>query len=133
MLRTLIPAATVAVVLGALATSTAGARPADTSPSVANTTAAAQDKQDLRSADAIDAATRQKQDMRSADAIDAATRPAPGSQANPRSDAPTQAAPDRGIAWMTIGIGIAGGLLGVGTVAVLAGRRHGRSRARVTA
>ncbi len=73
---------------------------------------------------------RDEQDARSPDAIDAATRPAPGSQANPPVDATPQATADPGIAWTTIGIGVAASVLAIGAIAGIASRTR---RARIAA
>jgi hypothetical protein len=123
--------ATITLAAAALAAPTALARPADTPPA----SAAAMQEQDLRSADATDAATRpalESQDLRSADAVDAATQPAPGSQATTRAATTPTAAVDRGISWATIAIGIAGSLLAIGAVALIAGRTRRTARARIT-
>jgi hypothetical protein len=127
--------ATIALAAAALAAPTASARPADMPPALAKT-AAEQDQQDLRSADAIDAATRPalaSQDLRSADAVDAATRPPLGSEASTRAGTTPKATPDRGIAWATIAIGIAGSLLAFGGIAAIASRTRRAAQARLTA
>ena len=120
---------TTAIAIAALAAPTALARP-DAPPAVAKAAAAAKHKHDARSPDAIDAATRDKQNLRSPDANDAATRPALGSQANPPLDATQQATADPGIAWTTIGIGVAASLLALGAIAGIASRTR---RARIAA
>jgi hypothetical protein len=105
--------ATITLAAAALAAPTALARPADTPPAYA--------------------AAMQEQDLRSADATDAATRPALGSQSDtPAATTPTTAV-DRGINWATIAIGIAGSLLAIGTIALIAGRTRRTARARTTA
>jgi len=109
--------ATIALAIAALVAPTASARPADMPAAVTKATAAAQ----------------QKQNLRSPDAIDAATRPALGSQANPRLDAAPQATADRGIAWATIGIGVAASLLAIGAITGVARRTRRSGRARITA
>jgi hypothetical protein len=135
MTRSIIRTATIAIAIAALAAPTALARP-DAPPAVAKTTAAAKHKQDMRSADAIDAATRPalaSQDLRSADAIDAATRPALGSEPSTRAATTPKASADRGIAWATIALGIAGSLLAVGAIAGIASRTRRTARARISA
>ena len=117
MTRSIIRTATIALAAAALAAPAASARPAD-APVFAKTTAAA---------------TQHKQDMRWPDAIDAATRPAPGEQVNPRPDTPPTPTADRGTAWATIGIGIAGSLLAIGVIAGIAGRTRRTARARIAA
>ena len=105
--------ATIALAAAALAAPTAIARPADTPPAAA--------------------AALQEQDLRSADAVDAATRPALGSEASTPADTAPTASVDRGIGWATIAIGIAGSLLAVGAIALIAGRTRRTARARITA
>ena len=109
MSRSIIRTITTAIAIAALAAPTALARPAD--PPAVTT-------------------VEHKQDARSPDAIDAATRPALGSQANPPLDATPQATADSGIAWTTIGIGVAAGLLAIGAIAGIASRTR---RARIAA
>jgi hypothetical protein len=136
--------ATIALAAAALAAPTASARPADM-PALGGKAAVAEQQQlDLRSPDARDAARRpvrqaeQNQlDMRSPDARDAARRPvrlgSQASPASPRPDTTPNAAADRGIAWATIAIGVAGSLLAVGAIAGIAGRTRRTARARITA
>jgi hypothetical protein len=119
-----------------------GAAPA---PKIGDTPAvAAQHQLDMRSPDARDAARRpvrqadqHQVDLRSPDARDAARRPvrlgSQASPANPRPDTTPNAVADRGIAWATIGIGVAGCLLAVGAIAGIAGRTRRTARARITA
>jgi len=133
MTRSIIRTATTAMAIAALAAPTALARPADMPPAVTNAAAAAEHKQDARSPDAIDAATRGEQNLRSPDAIDAATRPAPGSQANRPLDATPHAAADSGVAWTTIGIGVAASLLAIGAITGIARRTRRTGRARIAA
>ena len=113
--------ATIAVAIAALAAPIASARPVDTPPAVAKSAPAAQ----------------HKQAGRSADVGDYPTRPAQGEQANPRPDATTTAATrslaERDIAWMTIGIGVAGSLLAFGAIGGIVRRTRRGGRARVTA
>ena len=125
MPRSIIRTAITAIAIAALAAPTALARP-DAPPAVNKV----EHNQDARSPDAIDAATRDEQNLRSPDTIDAATRPTLGSQANPPLDATTQATADSGIAWTTIGIGVAASLLAIGAVAGIASRTR---RARIAA
>jgi len=125
MTRRIIRTATIAIAIAALAAPAALARP-DAPPAVTEV----EHKQDARSPDAIDAATRDEQNLRSPDAIDAATRPAPGSQANSPLNATPQATADPGIAWTTIGIGVAASLLAIGAIAGIASRTR---RARIAA
>jgi hypothetical protein len=130
MTRTIVRTVTVALVLGALAAPAASARPADAPPAAAKARAAEQHKQARRPANATDAAAAAAEHQparRPANTNGGASR-----QRHAGIGAPTPTAADSGVAWM-IGIGIAGGLLGAGTVAVVAGRRHGRSRTRVSA
>ena len=98
-----------------------GARPADMPPAVAKTTAA----------------TQHQQGMRSVDASEYPTRPAQGEHAKPRPDATTTAATtapaERDIAWTTIGIGVAGGLLALGAIGGIVRQTRRGGRARVTA
>jgi hypothetical protein len=128
MTRTIIRTATIALATAALAAPTAFARP-DAPPAVAKV----EHKQDARSPDAIDAAAAVGQNLRSPDSIDAATRPALGSEANPRLDATSQATADPGIAWTTIGIGVAASLLAIGAIAGITRRTRRVGRARITA
>ena len=116
---------TTAIAIAALAAPTALASPADTSPAVAKAAAAAQHKQYVRSPDAIDAATRP---------------PLAGPPTWPVNPQPIKPAPvvhasdgGNGLDWTTIGLGLAGALLAVGSVVVIA--RHSRriGRARVAA
>jgi hypothetical protein len=110
--------ATIALAAAALTAPTASARPADMPPAVAKTTAA----------------TQHQQGMRSVDASEYPTRPAQGEQANPQPDATTTTAPaERDIAWTTIGIGVAGGLLALGAIGGLVRHTRRGGRARVTA
>jgi hypothetical protein len=132
MPRSIIRTIAIAIAIAALAAPTALARP-DASPAVAKPAAAAKHTQDARSPDAIDAATPGKQNLRSPDSIDAATRPALGSQANPRLDVTAQATADPGIAWTTIGIGVAASLLAIGAITGITRRTRRIGRARITA
>jgi hypothetical protein len=108
---------TTAIAIAALAAPTALASPADTSPAVAKAAAAA---------------AQHKQDVRSPDAVDAATRPPlagpPTWPVNPQpiTSAPTAKVADggNGVAWATIGLGIAGSLLAIGGIATLSRRRR---------
>ena len=119
--------ATITLAAAALAAPTAIARPTDTPPIA---TAAVQE-QDLRSPDARDAAARPR------DAREAAAWPLPGPPTWPTNPQPINSAPaaeatdsGNGIAWATIAIGIAAGLLAVGAIA---GRTRRTARARITA
>jgi hypothetical protein len=116
MTRRIIRTATTALAIAALAAPTALARPADMPPSVAKATAAAQHEQAARSATS-----------------EYPTRPAQGEQANPRPEVPAQPIADRGIAWETIGLGIAGSLLALTAIAGIASRARRSGRARITA
>jgi hypothetical protein len=77
--------------------------------------------------------TEWTQPQRSPDSIDGATRPALGSQVDPRLDATPQATADSGIAWKTIGIGVAASLLAIGAITGIARRTRRTGRARITA
>ena len=119
--------ATITLAAAALAAPTAIARPTDTPP----TATAAVQEQDLRSPDARDAAANPR------DAREAAFRPLPGPPTWPTNPQPINSAPaaeatdsGNGIAWATIAIGIAAGLLAVGAIA---GRTRRTARARITA
>ena len=113
MPRSIIRTITTAIAIAALAAPTALARPADAPPAVAK--------------------AEHKQDARSPDAIDAATRPALGSETNPRLDATPHATADPGIAWTTIGIGVAASLLAIGAITGITKRTRRTGRARITA
>jgi hypothetical protein len=137
MPRSIIRTATTAIAIVALAAPTALARPTDTPPAVAKATAAAKHKQDARSPDATDAATRPMVDRPSNSAADSATRPPlagpPTWPVNPQPIAPAHGAKvvdDGGVDWAPIALGIVGGLLAVGAVAVLTTRRR-RMRVRL--
>jgi hypothetical protein len=130
--------ATIALAAAAFVAPAASARPADTRPANATeaATAAVEHKDARRPANATEAAAAAAEHTtaRPADAnagsrqrhagIGAArgypARPAQGKQANPRADSSPQAPIDRGIAWTTIAIGLAGSLLAVGAIAGIA-------------
>jgi hypothetical protein len=139
--RTLIAALAVT----ALAVPAAQAQPADMHASVAQATAKAQQQQDFRSPDTIDAARLRGHGAAAvnapgATAVDSATRPAPRTQPGPptwpvNSQPITpahavKAVDDGGVDWAPIALGIVGGLLAVGAVAVLTTRRR-RTRVRL--
>jgi hypothetical protein len=128
-----------ALAVTALAVPAAQARPADMHASVAQATAKAQQQQDLRSPDTIDAAQLRGHGAAAvnapgATAVDSATRSAPSTlpapptwPANPQPIAPAHGAKvvdDGGVDWAPIALGIVGGLLAVGAVAVLTTRRR---------
>jgi hypothetical protein len=108
MTRNLVRTVTVALVLGAFAAPTAVARPADLAG---------------------------VHTQRSTDPGEFPVRPVLDRPSTPASSRPAVplAPADHSVDWVRIGIGIAGGLLSVGAVAVLAGHRRGPSRARVAA
>jgi len=116
---------TTAIAIAALAAPTALASPADTSPAVAKAAAAAQHKQYVRSPDAIDAATRPP----------LAGPPTWPVNPQPITSAPTAKVADggNGVAWATIGLGIAGSLLAIGAIAGIAIRTRRTGRARIAA
>jgi len=111
------------------------ARKAAPTSSLAGTTSP---KQDLRSPDARDAAIPRRKAINApgATAVDSATRPAPRALPDPPTwpvdpepitpASAVEATGDDGggVDWAPIGIGIAGGLLAVGGIAALAGRRR---------
>jgi hypothetical protein len=130
-----------ALAVTALAVPAAQARPADMHASFAQAAAKSQQqqRQDLRSPDGIDAARLRGHaaaavNAPGATAADSATRPAPRSQpasptwpVNPPPIAPAHtvnAVDDGGIDWMPIALGLVGGLLAVGAVALLTIRRR---------
>jgi hypothetical protein len=118
---------TLAAALAAMALTapTALARPADMHVPAVQTATQDQPKQDLRSADAKDAA------QNASGTRDAAL---PLADRQPVTPAPVAETPDSGgIGWMTIGIGIAGSLLAVSGLAVLAGRSRRIPRPRISA
>ena len=134
-----------ALAVTALAAPAAQARPADMHASIAEATAKAQQQQDRRTPDAIDAARFRGHSAAAvnapgATAADSATRPAPRTQpgppswpANPQPITPAhavKAVDDGGVDWAPIALGIVGGLLAVGAVAVLTTRRR-RTRVRL--
>jgi hypothetical protein len=106
MTRTLLRIATLALTLGALAAPNAFARPAGPAPAHV-----------LRAA-GFPARPVLDRSPVSVSSAAAAVLPAPA---------------DHGADWTTLGLGIAGGLLGVGAAAVLVVRRRDPSRARVAA
>jgi hypothetical protein len=126
-----------ALAVAAVAAPGAQAKPAAENPAQADmhaSTALAQPRQDLRSADARDAA---KPHVRGP-----AMTPAPGQPTwpeNPQVLIPpktTQPAPhaDSGVDWVTIGIGVAGSVLAISGVVLVASRRSRRlQRARAIA
>jgi hypothetical protein len=117
MSRRIIRTITTAIVIAALAAPTALARPADMPPAVAKAAAVEQHKQ-----------------ARLAQINPYPTRPAQGEQANPRPELTTSAAPsapaERNIAWTTVALSIAAGLLALGAIGgiVRHSRRSGRTR-----
>jgi hypothetical protein len=102
--------ATLALAAAALAAPTASARPVDMPPAVAQAAAAEQYEQPARAAEADGFPTRSSQ-----------------------PDATRQTPADPGTNWATIAIGIAGGLLAVGAIALVAGRTRRTARARIAA
>jgi hypothetical protein len=117
---------TLAAALAAMALTapTALARPADMNGPAVRTAKQDQPKQDLRSADAKDAA------QNASGTRDAALQLA---DRQPVTPAPVETPDSGGIGWMTIGIGIAGSLLAVSGLAVLAGRSRRIPRPRTSA
>jgi hypothetical protein len=128
-----------ALAVTALAAPAAQARPADMHASVAEATAKAQQQQGRRSPDTIDAARFRGHgaavvNAPGATAVDSATRPAPRTlpgpptwPVNPQPITPARAVKvvdDGGVDWTPIALGIVGGLLAVGAVAVLTTRRR---------
>ena len=135
-----------ALAVTALAVPAAQARPADMHASVAEAAAKAQQQQDLRSPDGIDAAQLRGHgaaavNARGATAVDSATRPAPRTQAgpptwpvNPQPITPAhtvKVVDEGGDDWTPIVLGILGGVLAVGAVAVLTTRRRRTHRLRL--
>ena len=140
------PTLTTALAVAALIVPAAAqAQPADMHASTAIAAARAreqaQPKQDLRSADARDAAMHPRGpghpvNSPGATAVDSASvKPAPGVQSAPTwpvDPKPIASAPesqpvatgDDGVDWKTIGIGIAGSLIAVGLLALVANRRR---------
>ena len=120
MTRSIIRTVTTAIAIAALAAPTALARPADMPPAVAKAAAAEQHKQ-----------------ARLAQINPCPTRPAQGEQANPRPEPATTAAPsapaERDIAWTTIAVGIAAGLLALAAIGGTVTHTRRSGRARVTA
>ena len=131
MPRSIIRTVTTAIAIAALAAPTALARP-DTPPAVAKAAAAAKHKQDARS-------TGGKVGMYTPGATPAVTytsdtnaetaRPQPGPPTWPTDPEPISAARagnvshgDNGVAWTTIGLGIAGSLLVLGAIAGITSR-----------
>jgi len=118
---------TTAIAIAALAAPTALARPADMPPAVAKAAAATQ-QQDARSGATDGYPERPVIDRPSAPPTarpDTAPRPAP--------DVTPKPVADDGIAWTTIAIGIAGGLLAIGAIAGITTRTRRTGRTRVTA
>lgn len=128
-----------ALAVTALAAPAAQARPVDMHASVAEANAKAQQRQDRRSPDSIDASRLRGHGAAAvnapgATALDSATRPAPRTQlgpptwpVNPQPITPAHAVKvvdDGGADWAPIALGIVGGLLAVGAVAVLTTRRR---------
>jgi hypothetical protein len=122
--RTTIVAA-LACALLAIAAPVAAAQPADMHASFAEAAAKAQQKQDLRSPDARDAGVKKT-----------TTAPLPGPPTWPLNPEPlqppsvVQASDDGGLDWTTIGLGIGGSLLVLGSIAgaVLHSRRVARGQ-----
>jgi hypothetical protein len=140
-----------AIAAVAIAVPTAGAMPLHTSRELdsghASVATAAAQRQDLRSPDTRDAALNPRQDLRSPDTRDAALNPRPAgkslpgapvfstnAQPIPRSvsvQAPTN---DDGLPWLTIVLGVAGGLAVGGSAAGITHTSRMRTRrARVVA
>jgi uncharacterized protein YcnI len=127
-----------ALAVMALAVPAAQARPADMHASVAQANAKAQqqEQQRLDSPHGIDAprlrghAAAAAVKAPGATAVDSATQPGPPTwpvNPQPISSAPTvKAVDDGGTDWMPVALGIAGGLLAIGAVALLATRRRTR-------
>jgi hypothetical protein len=127
-----------AVATAALAAPAAtAAQPPDMHASVALAAAQANERQDLRSPDARDATVHPRRAVQTinapgATAVDSAsTKPLPGPPTWPVNPQPVKAAPAAqpagdgdGIDWTTIAIGIAGSLIAVGGLALLANRRR---------
>jgi hypothetical protein len=148
------PTLTTALAIAALIVpaTAAQAQPADMHASTAIAAAQAreqaQPKQDLRSADARDAAMHPRGfghavNAPGATAKDSASvKPAPGIQQAPTwpvDPKPVTSAPaaqpssaDDGVDWTTIGIGIAGSLMAVGLLALVANRRTRTPRLRAS-
>jgi hypothetical protein len=128
MPRSIIRTITTAIAIAALVAPSALARPADTPPAVAKAAAAAKRTQDARSADADGFPTRPVIDRPSAP-------PTARAEVTPQPvrDVTPQPAADDGIAWTTIAIGIAGGLLAIGAIAGITTRTRRTARTRITA
>jgi hypothetical protein len=122
MPRRIIRTITTAIAIAALAAPTALARPADPPPAVTKAAAAAKQQQDARLADTGGYPARPVIDR-------------PSYPPNARPDiTPEPVTPkpvaDDSVAWTTIGLGIAGGLLAIGAIAGITRRT---ARARITA
>jgi hypothetical protein len=116
---------TTAIAIAALAAPTALARPADTPP--AKATAATQ-QQDARSG-----ATDGYPERPVIDRPSAPPSARPDTAPNPARDVTPQPVADDAIAWTTIAIGIAGGLLAIGAIAGITSRTRRTGRTRITA
>ena len=116
MTRSIIRTATIAIAIAALAAPTALARPADMPPAVSK--------------------GKQEQDARSGATGGYPERPVIDRPSAPRTGSPDitpQPVADDGIAWTTIAIGIAGGLLAIGAIAGITSRTRRTGRTRITA
>ena len=120
MNRRIIRTATIAMAITAFAAPTALARPAEMPPADAKAAAAVQHRQASRAPDADGFPTRPVIDR-------------PSAPSNSRPDTTPTAPADPGIAWATIGIGIAGSLLAIGGIAIAVSRTRHSARGRVTA
>jgi hypothetical protein len=130
-------AAALAIAAVAVPAATAQAQPADMHASVAQAAAKANERQDLRSADARDAAIHPRGpghpvNALGATAVDSASqKPLPGAPTWPVNPQPIKSAPAAepvdtgdGVDWTTIALGIAGSLIAVGGLALVANRRR---------
>jgi hypothetical protein len=124
MTRRIIRTATIAIAIAAFAAPTALARPADMPPAVAKAAAATKHKQDARSAETDGFPTRP--------VIDRPSPPPARPDITPEPVTPKPVADDS-VAWTTIGLGIAGGLLAIGAIATIATRTRRTGRTRITA
>jgi hypothetical protein len=113
MPRSIIRTITTAIAIAALAAPTALARPADTPPVGYKATAAVQ-KQDARSG-AIDGYSQRPMNDRPL----GPPTGRPHVTAKPTPEVTPKPVADHGVAWTTIGLGIAGSLLAVGAIAAM--------------
>jgi hypothetical protein len=124
MTRSIIRTITTAIAIAALAAPTALARPADTPPAVVKAAAVEQHKQARLAADADGYPERP--------VIDRPSPPPARPDITPEPVTPKPVADDS-VAWTTIGLGIAGGLLAIGAIATIATRTRRTGRTRITA